>query len=78
MHAALIEELAGRHAEELRTTAATRRAQTVAAAAAVVTPAVPGPSAAPLSLTQRAGWALIQVGLRLAVRPADVRPWSTS
>ena len=71
MHSALIEGLASQHAEELRTTAATRHRKTAATATAA-RPGEPTPS-----ITQRAGWALIQVGLWLAVRPADPRPWST-
>ena len=76
MHPALIEGLASQHVEELRTTAATRRPETAAAAAAAVTAPVPRPSEPPPSITQRAGWALVQAGLWLAVRPADPRPWS--
>jgi hypothetical protein len=70
MHSALIERLASQHAEELRTTAATRRPRD-RDHTRTRTRRPPAPS-----VTQRAGWALIQAGLWLAVRPADPRPWS--
>jgi hypothetical protein len=57
MHSALIADLASQRAAELRATAARRRDETPAP------PAVPPPS-----IKQRAGWALIQAGLWLAVR----------
>jgi hypothetical protein len=74
MHPAMIERLASQHREELRATAATRRPETAATAATAV---AAGPGEPPPSPTQRAGWALIQAGLWLAVRPAGPRPRST-
>jgi hypothetical protein len=62
MHSALLAGLASQHAEELQTEAATRQRRT---AGAVARPGEPPPS-----ITQRAGWALIQAGLWLAVRQA--------
>jgi hypothetical protein len=73
MHPALIEGLASQHAEELRATAAPRHHKTAPAAAA---PARPGESRP--SIAQRAGWALIQVGLWLAVRPHGRRACSSA
>ena len=64
MHAALTQDLASQHSAHLQTAAAIRcRTATVAspAAAGNVTEE-PAPS-----MTQRAGWALVQVGLRLAL-----------
>jgi hypothetical protein len=64
MHLAWAEDLATRHAADLQAAAATRRRRAVAAGAltAVNTGGEPAPS-----ITQRAGWALVQVGLRLAL-----------
>jgi hypothetical protein len=69
MHPALIEELASQRAEELRATAAPRHDPAAIAAAIAATAAPAGPVEPPPSITQRAGWALIQAGLWLAVRP---------
>jgi hypothetical protein len=63
MHSALIERLASQRAEELRGTAAPRHHQAA--------PALARPGQPPPSITQRAGWALIQAGLWLAVGRAD-------
>jgi hypothetical protein len=72
MHSALLAGLASQHAEELRTEAATRRPETTAATAA--TAAAAAVAGQRPSITQRAGWALIQAGLWLAVHPAGPRP----
>jgi hypothetical protein len=64
MHAALTHDLASQHSVQLQAAAAMRcRSATVASRAATgnVTEE-PTPS-----MTQRAGWALVQVGLRLAL-----------
>jgi hypothetical protein len=70
MHPALLEGLASQHAEELQAAKHRRAAERARISAA--SRAKPPPS-----ITQRAGWALIQVGLWLAVRPPDPPPWST-
>ena len=63
MHSALTQDLASQHAVQLQASAAIRyRSGTVASAVADVT------EEPPPSITQRAGWALVQVGLRLALR----------
>jgi hypothetical protein len=56
MHSALLEDLASQHTAEVRAIAASRHQ------GAAAPPADP-----PLSIRQRAGWALIQAGLWLAV-----------
>jgi hypothetical protein len=65
MHSAWTEGLATQHAAQLQAAAAARRRGAVAASA--VAAANAGEEPVP-SITQRAGWALIQVGLRLALR----------
>ena len=61
MHSALTQDLASQHSVHLQAAAAIRcRTATVASAAVTGKPAP--------SITQRAGWALVQVGLRLALR----------
>jgi hypothetical protein len=63
MHSALTQDLASQHSVQLQAAAAIRRrSATVASAAAANVTAEPAPS-----MTQRAGWALVQVGLRLAL-----------
>jgi hypothetical protein len=62
MHSALTQDLASQHSVQLQAAAAIRcRSATASAAAGNVTEE-PAPS-----MTQRAGWALVQVGLRLAL-----------
>jgi hypothetical protein len=63
MHSARAEDLATQHAAHPQAAAATRRRCAVAASAVAAGNA--GEETAQ-SITQRAGWALIQVGLRLA------------
>ena len=65
MHPAWAEDLATQHVAHLQAAAATRRRYAVAAGAptAADTEGEPAPS-----ISQRAGWALVQVGLRLALR----------
>jgi hypothetical protein len=63
MHSALTQDLASQHSVQLQAAAAIRcRSATVASAAAADVTEEPAPS-----MTQRAGWALVQVGLRLAL-----------
>jgi hypothetical protein len=63
MHSALTQDLASQHSVQLQAAAAIRyRSATVASAAAGNVTEEPAPS-----MTQRAGWALVQVGLRLAL-----------
>jgi len=60
MHAALTQNLATQHCVQLQTAAAIRcRDATVTSATVTAKPAP--------SMTQRAGWALVHVGLRLAL-----------
>jgi hypothetical protein len=61
MHPAWTEDLATQHGAQLQAAAATRRRCATAACANLTEEPAQ-------SITQRAGWALIQVGLRLAVR----------
>ena len=67
MHPAWTADLATQHAAHLQAAAATLRRSAAAASAAAA--ADPGKEPAP-SITQRAGWALIHVGLRLALHHA--------
>ena len=60
MHAALTQDLASQHSAHLRAAAAIRCRGAAAASAAVTGKPAP-------SMTQRAGWALVQIGLRLAL-----------
>jgi hypothetical protein len=63
MHSALTQDLASQHSVQLQAAAAIRcRSAAVASAAAANVTEEPAPS-----MTQRAGWALVQVGLRLAL-----------
>jgi hypothetical protein len=63
MHSALTQDLASQHSVQLQASAAIRyRSAAVASAAAGNVAGKPAPS-----MTQRAGWALVQVGLRLAL-----------
>jgi hypothetical protein len=64
MHSALTQDLASQHSVQLQAAAAIRyRSAAVARRAATANVAgEPAPS-----MTQRAGWALVQVGLRLAL-----------
>lgn len=64
MHPAWTQDLAAQHAARLEAAAATWRRG--ANAANTMSTANAGEELA-LSITQRAGWALIQVGLRLAL-----------
>jgi hypothetical protein len=61
MHAALTQDLASQHSVQLRAAAATRCRRATPAGAGNATEK-PAPS-----ITQRAGWALVHVGLRLAL-----------
>jgi hypothetical protein len=64
MHSALMQDLASQHSLQLQAAAPIRcRSATVVSAAAGNVTEEPDPS-----MTQRAGWALVQVGLRLALR----------
>jgi hypothetical protein len=65
MHPAWTEDLATQHAAHLQAAAATRRRGSAAASPTAAPNAGERPAQ---SITQRAGWALIQVGLRLALR----------
>jgi hypothetical protein len=70
MHSALTQDLASQHSVQLQAAAAIRRRSAAVASAAVASAAAAGnvtEEPAP-SMTQRAGWALVQVGLRLALR----------
>jgi hypothetical protein len=61
MHSALTQDLASQHSVQLQAAAAIRyRSATAASAGNVIEEPAP-------SMTQRAGWALVQVGLRLAL-----------
>jgi hypothetical protein len=63
MHSALTQDLASQHSVQLQAAAVIRcRSATVASVAAGNVTEEPAPS-----MTQRAGWALVQVGLRLAL-----------
>jgi hypothetical protein len=61
MHSALTQDLASQHSVQLQATAAIRSRSATQASAGNATEE-PAPS-----MTQRAGWALVQVGLRLAL-----------
>jgi len=63
MHPAWTEDLATQHAAQLQAAAAAHRRDPAVIAAAANVSEQPAQS-----LTQRVGWALIQVGLRLALR----------
>jgi hypothetical protein len=60
MHSALTQDLASQHSVQLQAAAAIRRRSATVASATVTGKPAP-------SMTQRAGWALVQVGLRLAL-----------
>jgi hypothetical protein len=65
MHSALTQDLASQHSVQLQAAAAIRyRSATAASAAASAGNVIEEPAP---SMTQRAGWALVQVGLRLAL-----------
>jgi hypothetical protein len=65
MHSALTQDLASQHSVQLQAAAAIRRRSATVASATVASATVTGKPAP--SMTQRAGWALVQVGLRLAL-----------
>ena len=65
MHPAWTEDLATQHVAHLQAAAATRRHGAASDLSAANVSKQPAPS-----ITQRAGWALIQVGLRLALHQA--------
>ena len=65
MHPAWTEDVATQHAARLQAAAAARRRAAVASSARAAARVSEEPAQ---SITQRAGWALIQVGLRLALR----------
>jgi hypothetical protein len=60
MHSALTQDLASQHSVQLQAAAAMRCRSAIGASAAAAGKPAP-------SMTQRAGWALVQVGLRLAL-----------
>jgi hypothetical protein len=60
MHAALTQDLASQHSAQLQAAAAIRCRRAAVASAAVTGKPAP-------SMTQQAGWALVQIGLRLAL-----------
>ena len=72
MHSALTQDLASQHSVQLQAAAAIRcRTATVASAAtAENVTEEPAPS-----MTQRAGWALVHVGLRLALTARGLPHW---
>jgi hypothetical protein len=67
MHPAWTADLATQHAAQLQAAAAIGRRDAVAASTRATENVRDEPAP---SITQRAGWALIQVGLRLALRQA--------
>jgi hypothetical protein len=64
MHSALTQDLASQHSVQLQAAAAIRCRSATPASAAATGNATEEPAP---SMTQRAGWALVQVGLRLAL-----------
>ena len=68
MHAGLAQDLASQHSAQLQAAAAIRCRGAAVAGATVTEEPAP-------SMTQRAGWALVQVGLRLALpQPDEPKP----
>jgi hypothetical protein len=64
MHSALTQDLASQHSAQLQAAAAMRCRRAAVASAARAGNVTEEPAH---SMTQRAGWALVQVGLRLAL-----------
>jgi hypothetical protein len=64
MHSALTQDLATQHSVQLQAAAAIRCRNATVASAAAAGNVTEEPAC---SMTQRAGWALVRVGLRLAL-----------
>jgi hypothetical protein len=67
MHSALTQDLASQHSVQLQAAAAIRYRSATVASATVASAAGNVTEEPAPSMTQRAGWALVQVGLRLAL-----------